>query len=76
MHKYIRYNVTLETCDYFNSMGMDPNPYREMGSGVTSIASRALSFLSAARSILFQRHAALLVKNYMKCFLSGFISGV
>ena len=56
--------------------GWHPDSYREMGSVVSSIASRALSCLSAARSILFQRHAALLVKNNAECLMSGLISGM
>ena len=39
--------------------GWHPGSYRAMRSVISSIASRALSCLSAARSILFQRHAAL-----------------
>ena len=53
-----------------------PDTYGAMGSVVSSIASRALCCLSAARSILFQRHAALLVKNNAECLMSGFISGI
>ena len=41
----------------------DPDSYRAMGSVVSLIASRALSCLRAARSGLFQRRAAFLVKN-------------
>ena len=41
--------------------GWHPDSYRAMGSVVSLIASRALSCLSAARSILFQRPTALLV---------------
>ena len=53
--------------------GWHPDSYRPMGSVVSSIASRPLSSLSAARSILFQRHAALLVTNNAECLMSGFI---
>ena len=43
--------------------GWHPDSYRAIGSVGSAIASRALSSLSAARSILSQRHTALLVKK-------------
>ena len=52
--------------------GWHPDSYGAIGSVVSAIASRALSSLYAARSILFQRHAALLVKNNAECPMSGF----
>ena len=56
--------------------GYQPDSYRAIGSVITTTASRALSSLRAARIILFQRHAALLVKNNAECLMSGFISGI
>ena len=56
--------------------GWHTDCYRVIGSVVYAIASRALSSLSAARNILFQRHAALLDKNNAECLMSGIISGI
>ena len=59
--------------------GWRPEFYRAKSSVVSSIALRALSCFSAARSILFQRQAAMLVMlvtNNAECFMSGLISGI
>ena len=53
-----------------------PDSYCAMGSIVSSIVSGALSSLSAAQSILFQRLAALLVKNNAESLMFVIISGI
>ena len=56
--------------------GWHPDSYRAMGLVVSSIASTALSCLTAARCILFRRPAASPVKNNAECLMSGIISGI
>ena len=43
--------------------------------GLSAIAARGMSTFSSAKSILFQRHAALLVTNNALCLMSGLVSG-
>ena len=54
------YGTTVHLIPGANSTlgGWHPGSYRARGSVVSSITSRAISCLSAVRSILFQRHAA------------------
>ena len=42
----------------------------------TTIAACGMSTFSPAKSILFQRHAALLVTNNALCLMSGLVSGI
>ena len=50
--------------------------HRALCSVATTIAARGLSTFSRARSILFQRHAALLVTNNALYLMSGLLSDI
>ena len=50
--------------------------HRALCSVATTIAAREMSTFSSAKSILFQRHAALLVTNNALCLMSGLLSGI
>ena len=56
--------------------GWHPDAHRALRSVASTIAARGLSTFSCARSILFQRHAALLVTNNALCFMSGLSSNI
>ena len=56
--------------------GWHPDAHRALCSVATAIAARGMSTFSSAKSILFQRHAALLVTNNALCLISGLVSGI
>ena len=56
--------------------GWHPDAHRALCSVATTIAARGMSTFSSAKSILFQRHAALLVTNNALCLMSGLVSGI
>ena len=56
--------------------GWHPDANRALCSVATTIPARGMSTFSAAKSILFQRHAALLVTNNALCLMSGLLSGI
>ena len=56
--------------------GWHPDAHRALCSVATAIAARRMSTFSAAKSILFQRHAALRVTNNALCLMSGLVSGI
>ena len=56
--------------------GWHPDAYRALCSVATTIAARGMSTFSSAKSILFQRHAALLLTNNALCLMSGLLSGI
>ena len=51
-----------------------PDAHRALCSVATVIAARGMSTFSSAKSILFQRHAALLVTNNALCLMSCLVS--
>ena len=51
--------------------GWHPDAHRALCSVATAIAARGMSTFSSAKSILFQRHAALLVTNNALCLMSN-----
>ena len=53
------------------SGGWHPDFYRAIGSVVSAVASGALSCLSAARSILFQRHAVVSLRTMRSVICQG-----
>ena len=56
--------------------GWHPDAHLALCSVATAIAARGMSTFSSAKSILFQRHAALLVTNNPLCLMSGLVSGI
>ena len=56
--------------------GWHPDAHRALCSVATTIAARGMSTFSSAKSILFQRHAALHVTNNALCLMSGLVSGI
>ena len=56
--------------------GWHPDAHRALCSVATTSAARGLSTFSRAKSILFQRHAALLVTNNALCLMSGLLSDI
>ena len=56
--------------------GWHPEAHRALCSVATAIAARGMSAFSSAKSILFQRRAALLVKNNALCLMLGLVSGI
>ena len=56
--------------------GWHPDAHRPLCSVGTTIAAKGLSTFSRARSILFQRHAALLVTNNALSLMSGLTSDI
>ena len=56
--------------------GWHPDAHRALCSVATVIAARGMSNFSSVKSILFQRHAALLVTNNARCLVSGLVSGI
>ena len=70
---YAASGTTLQsvTSPYFYTLGWYPEVHRAIFSIASGIASRAIVEFSRARSILFQRYAALLVTNNGVCLPSG-----
>ena len=56
--------------------GWHPDARKALCSVATTIAARGLSTFSRARSILFQRHAALLATNNALCLMSGLLPDI
>ena len=56
--------------------GWHPDAHRALCSVATTIAARGMSTFSSAKSILFQRHAALLVTSIALYLMSGLVSGI
>ena len=56
--------------------GWHPDAHRALCSVATAIAARVMSTFSSAKSILFQRHAALLMTDNALCQMSGLVSGI
>ena len=56
--------------------GWHPDAHKALCSVASTIAARGLSTFSRARSILFQRHAALLVTNNALRLISGLLSDI
>ena len=56
--------------------GWHPDAHKALCSVASTIAARGLSTFSRAGSILFQRHAALLVTNNALCLMSGLLSDI
>ena len=56
--------------------GSHPDAHMALSSVASTIAARGLSTFSCSRSILFQRHAALLVTNNALCLMSGLLSDI
>ena len=56
--------------------GWHPDAHKALCSVASTIAARGLSTFSSARSILFQRHAALLVTNNALCLMLGLLSDI
>ena len=56
--------------------GWHPNAQKALCSVASTIAARGLSTFPRARSILFQRHAALLVTNNALRLMSGLLSDI
>ena len=56
--------------------GSHPDAHRALCSVATTIAARGMSTFSSAKSISFQRHAALLATNNALCLISGLVSGI
>ena len=53
-----------------------PDAHKALCSVASTIAARRLSTISRSRSILFQRHAALLVTKNALCLMSGLLSDI
>ena len=56
--------------------GWHPDAHRVLYSVATAIDARGMSTLSSAKSILFQRHAALLVTNNALYLMSDLVPGI
>ena len=56
--------------------GWHREAHRALCSMATAIAARGISSFISAKSILFQRHAALLVTNNALCLMSGLVSAI
>ena len=56
--------------------GWHPDAHMALCSVATTIAAKGLSTFSRARSILFQRHAALFVTKNALCLMSGLLSDI
>ena len=68
---------TNVTCHDFHTWWMASGlPSCSVLSVATAIATRGMSAFSSTKSILFQRHAALLVTNNALCLMSGRVSGI
>ena len=69
------FNVTI--CHPISTLGgWHPDAHRALCSVATAIAAREMSTFSSAKSILFPRHAALLVTNNALRLMSGKVSGI
>ena len=64
-------SVPLSTLD-----GWHPDAYCALCSVATAIAARGMSTFGLAKTILFQRHTALLVSNNALGLMSGLVSGI
>ena len=53
-----------------------PDAHCALCSVATATAARKMPIFSSAKSIMFQRHAALLVTNNALCLMSGLVSGI
>ena len=69
-------SVQLLPVPIFTLGGWHPDAHRALCSVATTIAAHGMSTFSSAKSILFQRHAALLVTNNALCLMSGLVSGI
>ena len=56
--------------------GWHPDARRALCSVATAIAARGMSTFCSAKSILFQRHAALLLTNNALCLILGLVFGI
>ena len=56
--------------------GWHPDAHKALCFVASTTAARGLTTLSRTRSILFQRHAALLVTNNALCLMSGLLSDI
>ena len=57
-------------------VGRHPDAHRALCPVATAIAARGMCTSSSANSILFQRHAALLVTNNARCLMSSLVFGI
>ena len=71
-----RTRVQPATCSLLTIGGWHPDAHEALCSVANAIAARGLSTFSRARSILFQRHAALLVTNNALCLMLGLSSDI
>ena len=67
-------SVQLLPVPIFTLGGWHPDAHRALCTVATAIAARGMSTFSSTKSILFQRHAALLVTNNALCLMSVSIS--
>ena len=72
----VRRSVQLLPVPISTLGGWHPDAHRALCSVAIAIAARGMSTFSTAKSILFQRHAALLVTNNTLCLMSGLVSGI
>ena len=56
--------------------GWHPDAHRALCSLAFAIAARGIPIFGSAKSILFQRQAALLVTINALCLISGLVSGI
>ena len=63
-------------CAQWQLDGCHPDAHRALCSVATAIAARGMPTISAVKSILFQRHAALLVTNNAIFLMSGLVPGI
>ena len=69
--------INLHALKVISTLGRwHPDAHRALCSVATAIAARGLSTFSSAKSILFQRHAALLATNNALCLMTGLVSGI
>ena len=68
-----RNRVYPATCAVVNTGGWHSDAHKALCSVASTIAARALSIFSRARTILFQLHAALFVTNNALCIMSGLL---
>ena len=84
-HRVSRYARMLQAAGiWFNLLpvplstlaGWHPDAHKALCSVASTIAARGLFTFSRARSILFQRHAALFAMNNALCLMSGLLSDI
>ena len=76
-NKYYSYHRTSRPKHCPNTLGgWHPDAHRALCSVATAIAARGISTFSSAKSILFQRHDALLVTNNALCLMSDLVFGI